>query len=149
MFSYYVTSNSFAIPWTVTQQAPLSIGFSRQEYWNGLPFPSPGDLPDPGREPVSPALAGRFFTTESPRKPWYILANTKFLPLNDNLLESTDFKAYYYQYSDITVGWKLINLRPLTGLWCSILVKEFIVFFSYSFILFGWKEENFGLFRVL
>ena len=49
-------------------QAPLSMGFSRQEYWNGLPFPSLGDLPNPGIEPVSPALAGRFFTTEPPEK---------------------------------------------------------------------------------
>ena len=44
-------------PWTVAGQAPLSIGFPRQEYWSGLPFPSPGDLPDPGIEPMSPALA--------------------------------------------------------------------------------------------
>ena len=62
-------SNSFAIPWTVASQAPLSMGFPRQEYWNGLPFPSPGDLPDPGIEPVSPALAGGFFTTKPPGKP--------------------------------------------------------------------------------
>ena len=51
-----------------THQAPLSVGFSRQEYWSGLPCPPPGDLPDPGIEPaslVSPALAGRFFTTSS------------------------------------------------------------------------------------
>ena len=53
-------------PWTVTCQAPLSMGFSRQEYWNGLPFPSPGDLPDPGIEPEFPALAGRFFPAETP-----------------------------------------------------------------------------------
>ena len=46
----------FATPWTVAYQAPLSMGFSRQEYWNGLPFPSPGDLPNPGIEPRSPAL---------------------------------------------------------------------------------------------
>jgi len=46
--------------------APLSMGFPRQEGWNGLPFPSPGDLPNPGIEPASPALAGGFFTTESP-----------------------------------------------------------------------------------
>ena len=46
----------FATPWTVTFQAPLSMGFSRQEYWSGLPFPSPGDLPNPGIEPGSPAL---------------------------------------------------------------------------------------------
>ena len=47
----------FATPWTAAYQAPLSVGFSRQEYWSGLPFPSPGDLPDPGKiEPGSPAL---------------------------------------------------------------------------------------------
>ena len=46
----------FATPWTVTCQAPLSTGFSRQEYWSGLPFPSPGDLPNPGIEPGSPTL---------------------------------------------------------------------------------------------
>ena len=46
----------FATPWTVAHQAPLSMGFSRQEYWSGLPFPSPGDLPDPGIEPRSPVL---------------------------------------------------------------------------------------------
>ena len=46
----------FSIPWTITHQTPLSIGFSRQEDWSGLPFPSPGDLPDPGTEPRSPAL---------------------------------------------------------------------------------------------
>ena len=54
------------IPWTVALQAPLFMKFSRQEYWNGLPFPTPRDLPDPGIEPaslVSPALAGGFFTT--------------------------------------------------------------------------------------
>ena len=57
-------SDSFATPWTVPCQASLSKGFSRQEYYSGLPFPSPGDLSDPGIELESPALAGRFFTTE-------------------------------------------------------------------------------------
>jgi len=56
-------------PWTVAHQASLSIGFPRQEYWSGLPFPPPEDLPDPGIEPVSPALTSRFFTTEPPCKP--------------------------------------------------------------------------------
>ena len=46
----------FVTPWTVAPQAPLSIGFSRQKYWSGLPFPSPGNLPDPGIEPESPTL---------------------------------------------------------------------------------------------
>ena len=53
-----------AIPWTVAHQAPLSMGFPRQEDWSGLPFLSPGDLPDPRIKPTSLALAGRFFTTE-------------------------------------------------------------------------------------
>ena len=58
---------------TVACQMPLSMGFSRQEYWSGLSFPLPGDLPDPGIKPtslMSPALAGGFFTTEPPGKPW-------------------------------------------------------------------------------
>ena len=50
-------------------KGPLSIGLPRQEYWSGLPFPSPGGLPDPGIKPESPALAGGFFTTEPPGKP--------------------------------------------------------------------------------
>ena len=58
----------FATQWAVAQQAPCSVGFSRQESWNGLPFPPPRDLPNPGMEPaslVSPALAGGFFTTSA------------------------------------------------------------------------------------
>ena len=59
----------FATPWIVACQAPLSMGFSGQEYWNRLPFPSPGDLPDPGIKPKFPTLAGGLFTTEQPEKP--------------------------------------------------------------------------------
>ena len=58
-----------ATSWTAARQAPLSMGFPKQEYWSGLPFPPPGDLPDPGIKPVSPALAGGFFTTVPPEKP--------------------------------------------------------------------------------
>ena len=58
----------FVTLWTVACQAPLSMEISRQEYWSGLPFPSPGDLPDPETEPMASALAGRFFTTEPPGK---------------------------------------------------------------------------------
>ena len=59
----------FATPWTVAYQAPPSMGFSRQEYWSGLPFPSPGDRPDPGIEPGSPALQADALTSEPPGKP--------------------------------------------------------------------------------
>ena len=61
-------SNSFATPWTEAFQAPLFMGFSRQEHWSGLPFHSPEDLPNTEFKPGSPALAGKFFTTEPPRK---------------------------------------------------------------------------------
>ena len=59
----------FATPWTVAHQALPPIGFSRQECWSGLPFPSPGDLPDPGIKPRSPALQADALTSEPPRKP--------------------------------------------------------------------------------
>ena len=72
MLGHSVVFDPLWIPWTVAGQVPLSIGFSRQEYWCGLPIPSPGDLPDPGTEPGSPgfpALAGGFFTSAPPGKP--------------------------------------------------------------------------------
>ena len=69
----YVVLNSFATLLAVACQAPLSVGLSRREYWSGLPLPPPGDLPHPGTELVTPVLAGRYFTTEPPGKP--------FLPL--------------------------------------------------------------------
>ena len=59
----------FATPWTVAYQVPPSIRFSRQECWSGLPFPSPGDLPDPGIEPGSPALQADALPSEPPGKP--------------------------------------------------------------------------------
>ena len=65
---------------TVAHQTPLSMGFPRQGYWSGLPFPSPGDHPDPGIKPmslVSSALAGGCFTTEPPGKPTYLLPCVK------------------------------------------------------------------------
>ena len=64
MFFYVYGIN----PWTAAYQAPLSMGFSRQEYWSGLPFPSPGDLPDPRIEPGSPALQADSLLSEPPRK---------------------------------------------------------------------------------
>ena len=67
--SHFSRVRRFVTPWTVARQAPLSMAFSRQEYWSGLPCPPPGDLPDPGIEPMSltsPALAGMVFTTVPP-----------------------------------------------------------------------------------
>ena len=68
LFSHWVVSDSFVTPWAVFRQAPLSMGFSRQEYWSRWSFSSPGNLLNPGIKPLSPALAGGFFTTEPPGK---------------------------------------------------------------------------------
>ena len=66
LFSHSVVSDSFGTPWTAAHPAPLSMGFSRQQYGSGLPFPSPGNLPVPGTEPMThdSCTADRFFTTE-------------------------------------------------------------------------------------
>ena len=75
----------FVTPWSVACEAPLSMGFSRQEHWSGLPFPLPGDLPNPGTEPTSPlppALAGRVSATESPGKPCPPIAQPMYLLMN-------------------------------------------------------------------
>ena len=63
-------------PWTVAHQAPLTLEFSRQEYWSGLPFPSPGDLPNPGIEPESPALQADSLPSEPPGKHVYVYTHT-------------------------------------------------------------------------
>ena len=63
MLSHFTCVRLFAIPWTIAHQDPLSLGFSRQEYWSELPFPSPRDLPDPGIEPESPALQFCLFSS--------------------------------------------------------------------------------------
>ena len=72
-------SSPTATRWTVAHQAPPSMGFSRQEYWNGLLFPFPGDLPDPGIEPWSPALQADALTSEPPGKP-FPKAEFPFIP---------------------------------------------------------------------
>ena len=69
----------FVTPWTVTHQAPLSKGFSRQEYWSGLPCPSPGDLPNPGVKPVSLALQVDSSPPEPPGKPLFLWKNDVLL----------------------------------------------------------------------
>ena len=68
MLSHFSPVRFFATPWTVACQAPLSMGFSRQKFWSGLPYPLPGDFPNPGIKPMSltfPALGGGFFTTST------------------------------------------------------------------------------------
>ena len=73
--------------WTVAHQAPLSRGFSRQEYWSGLPCLPPGDLPDSGIKPTSPALKANFLPSEQTGKPW--IGDTLGLPVGSTVKEST------------------------------------------------------------
>ena len=71
--------------WTITLQVSMSMGFSRQEYWSELPFPSPGDLPKPGIKPgslMSPALSGRFFTTRTTWEAHVMLVTSSHMPLH-------------------------------------------------------------------
>ena len=78
MLNCFICVRLFVTPWALAHQAPLTMEFSRQEYWSGLPFFPPGDLPNPGIKPASPALAGGFFTAEPLGKPKiyiYILQN--------------------------------------------------------------------------
>ena len=73
----------FATPWTVAHWAPPSMGFSRQEYWSGVPFPSPGDLPDSGIEPRSLALEADALTSEPPGKPFSeVLPNSHLITIS-------------------------------------------------------------------
>ena len=86
VYTYKVKSLSrvrlFATPWTVAHSAPPSMGFSRQEYWSGLPFPSPGDLPNPGIEPGSPALQADALTAELSKKGYLITFRHHFYLLS-------------------------------------------------------------------
>ena len=82
MLNYFSHIQLFVTPWTVAQQAPLSMKLSRQEYWSGLPCPPPGDLPDPGIKPgsfTSPVLAGGFFATSTPWEVYFALHKNLFL----------------------------------------------------------------------
>ena len=105
LFSPKLMFHCFATPWTITCQAPLSMGFSRQEYLCGFPFLSQRDLPDPGIEPGCPALvalAGGFLTTELPGKTLYArLANVK---------------TYYQKYSFQPFSTLCLYLKYLTFL---------------------------------
>ena len=85
-------------PWTVASQVPLSTGFPSQEYWNGLPFPSPEDLPNPGIKSKYPALAGGFFTTQSLGKSKFLKENTFQDVTKIYLQTNLDYNPLYNQW---------------------------------------------------
>ena len=92
----------FAIPWTVAYQAPPSMGFSRQEYWSGLPFPSPGDLPDPVMEPRSPTLQADALLSEPPGKTHTVVRNcymlTKHIFVKNNVFPNSIVRRVAFLY---------------------------------------------------
>ena len=100
----------FATPWTIAHQAPRSMGFSRQEYWSGLPFPSPGDLPDLGIEPRSPALEADALTSEpqgiSKYSPSIVQAIFIFFShhVDNRSLNRVKAYAHVYLYSVVGTG---------------------------------------------
>ena len=110
----------FVTPRTVTSQAPLSMKFSRQKDWSRLPFPTSGDHPYPGIEPVSPSLAGRFFTTEPPGKPtcWY--GRSQNLWFYYNLIPAIKFLVCLHIYKwgqnlKVLSVRKMVSFRILCG----------------------------------
>ena len=110
----------FSAPWTIARQASLSMEFSRQEYWSGLPFPTSGDLPDPGIEPaslVSPALAGGFFTTSTTWEAPYSISGAQQPAESEEPM-----------WSELTLRWRL-NLRTSCqlspdGIHCELCIKQ-------------------------
>ena len=119
----------FATPWTVAYQAPPSMGFSRQEYQSGLPFPSPGDLPDPGIKPGSPAFQGDALTSEPPGKPYIYIGLSSsnytqtllYLMNICRILQWVHFiVCFYSEVRSYTVNWKHEIKPEVCSIWISI-----------------------------
>ena len=92
----------FATPWTVGHQALLSMGFSWQEYWSRLPFPTPGDLPDLGIEPESPALQADSIPTEPPGKPLCQLGGDNLFPQNNLFYHKFQLQKHIFSFKHVT-----------------------------------------------
>ena len=118
MLSHFSHVQLFATPWTIAHQTPLSMEFSRQEYWGGLPCPSPVDLPNPGIKPgsfMSSALMGGFFTTSTPWKPNVVL-------LLHRIVEISMENSQEYLY--IKYFLKLLNSPKDTVMFLNLYVKN-------------------------
>ena len=133
MLSHFSRVWLFAVPWTVAHQAPLSMGFSRQEYWSALPFPFPGNLSNPGIEPtflMSPALAGEFFTTNTT---WgalqWMWGISKLELLADSCLPETSWHYGYLNQTAVCL-WRI---------WCRAGNSIFTVYFSPLQAIWPWN----------
>ena len=106
----------FATLWTIAYQAPRFMGFSRQGYWSGLPFPSPGDLPDPGIEPRSPTLQADALASEPPgRELFFIFWDHRYNFLSSfcrskkHQLKLKQQRQYIRQFLDLNISWNFVN----------------------------------------
>ena len=127
-------------PMDCTRQAPLSMGFSREEYWGGLSFPSPGDLLEPGVEPLSPALASKFFTTEPSGKPYGCFCDKTTEVNNSNrdhvthTAKNVYFLAFYRKKNCQPLNWNPVFPT------CSVPLGKYIISSSFPFVFakFRW-----------
>ena len=150
-------SDSLWPPWTVSHQVPLPMEFSRQEYWSELPFPPPGDLQDPGMEPMpfaSPALTGRFFTTAPCGKGKYdILRILKYLLWRHGATSFVQVTFMTFIACVVFFRWILY----ISGSFCSwencsffaVIngihnLKQSVVFFQQNGFIWGWRRTTFG-----
>ena len=121
-------SKFFLLLLTVAHQASLSMGFSRQEHWSGLPLPSPGDLPnDPGIEPASPSLADRFFTTQPLRKPYTHTYTHTHTYLHISLSRDTHTHTHTHTHTPLPI---YLYLDPIVNTWflfLSLLLNHLII----------------------
>ena len=107
----------FATPWTVAYQAPPSVEFSRQEYWSGLPFPSPGDLPDPGIEPGSPSLQADTLTSEPPEKPIYTYTYIHTYTHTHTYIHTHTNICMYIHTCNQIMSWQLLFSSAVNIFW--------------------------------
>ena len=133
----------FVTPWTVAHQAPLSRESPKQEYWSGLPFPSPGDLPDPGIKPTSPALAGWFFITEPPGKFQSFTFDSLYVP---NSQETNHFGQAGINLRLVYFSFSKQSMKVLGMLKCINFQKQQFMLFIYSPVPFKltllWQNSN-------
>ena len=118
----------FSTLWAVGSQAPLSMGFPRQDYWSRLPFLSLGDLPDPGIEPASPVLAGRFFTTDPSGKYYWSVVDLQCCVLVSGIQQSESVKY-------ISTLFKILfPYRSLQSIEFPVLYSRslFVIYFMYN-----------------
>ena len=128
LVSHSVMSDSVT-SWTAAHQAPLSMGFSRQEYWNGLPFPSPGDLPNPGIKPWSPALQVDSWPSEPVGKPKYVYSFNQIWKSFGHYFLKHFLSSSLFSPLETLTTWMVGCLMLSHTHWCSFRFSQFLYFF--------------------